>query len=1769
MVLVIVFRFRCTMRRVVSTATVDSSNQESNRDLFVINRDLLSNKEKGVGREEIKPKIHGVARVISHGPTPKNENNYDSTSSMSSSVSASLLTHELLSQSERKNQIQFDEINFESLKNTIQKQKNSKPKPSVIPSFQNPVQVRPENLVRKVASTVAPDSYLGFTTGSAVTNKKPRLTVKPLNNRDSSGPMTHNSTPVRKIASRPKNNETNKITTSSWRKNTRNAKKIIESEKTKLATETEVNEPEVLPEPEVKIANNQSEEQSPSEFENIIENNISPEVFGILKELQLDLVPENKLSSSLPKPEQIQKTKIKKSNAQSAITVIPQQEKKRHYKSDEVKLFMQKQKEKRRLGELKKRKEVKLKEEKMEKELAKLKDRQNKMAKRNSKIKIEKNIKLNSRSNSSKSSNFDPYAKALEIIGDLEGKSSIPPNNPSKQHVTEENVNFENLEQKSSIESSNGISIPEFKSLPSIKPEVTLESEMGTPPGILNKSNSSHISAISSNMKVENYLDKSCDNIPVKGGTNKIDSRKVEHLRLLNSLKNQSDDITKRTLIMTNKLNQIESNKEVVPPGTQLINFKNIKIPTFPNDDQQTNQEQIQVQSSNEIIDPVMKPEVPVGTTGSNGQNVYAQVYPTKEYPEPIEAEAKKFKNDSFVRARSPDELNLVNLMYQKEKERRKREKREKRKKRSKREKRESEKGLSASLISISKSQNQTSGTSVQQILSKNNYKNESHDSMTTISNDYSTPFEASSTARDKSKLTSTKIETSTFSDSSVHIAESSQILTEKNQTSNSIHSGQASISIVESSIHEVTEQAVDSSISESYTQQTTNLSETEIGEKQETTLERIINENGGGNDKMILVDQIEQKTFLNEMRQIQETGKKAAELMLKASRNMAKQADLTVTSTSEMVNPTTEANSGTILESGPLPPSSDEEENNIEQRGLITYEASSTSGTITSKISPRTETAVQTEVETETQISINGTQTGSSKVIPTESTKIYTEKAITDYSSDKFLSDESDFDKSLTMLTPSVEHRERVRRQRIPSEQSSSDLDIALDDSFTTFMKDMVDQFMTKKSNRTKFAHHMSSAKEKAAKEKKKREKEMKRYYKSKKTNFDEKMVSIPGGSNSGHALDITTGNSGSDTSFASSASTVDRVKKYFSAVNESFLTKREQELQKRRKRAEKLLKWKRRLDEQEKSIIRIEEKAGNIGQTQRNIESEISTERDLPDERSLQESEITTEDTTNHTTLSETDLDQSDVDIRIRAMKDKLRQRQHHAAKLRKQLKKTSNREKLELSGKVEALRSQIEKFDRLIAEGKQELANLSAEEWPEGGVKPRIRSPSKDSSVSSNSSINQLRISSSKIKSLTSDDSAVSPRRSPLPKVPQDKNKNSSVSSETSTIDDEYTKTFSRAATEANTEVYTEIGTEKSSEKSNSDKSENESETNNRTISPIEIKSTITDASCESSVTAETTNTISMEQNKTKDDSLSQQCSGHESKSITKAINVEPEMMVNTIVENMIDELIGDIQDKQAFKEKLKNETELEDGGIDAENILPGGAAELEDDSLIKALLDHVERQEENENRSNNQMQGRSDTPPLLPKFRSFSEVSTTARSFAPSLFFSANPLIEKIPFVLVESDKDWIEALWSFCRELTHSCLFKSKIKTDQRLNKKPWEKARFSSIPKFSKVNPKSPEELNDVIQAELKNLLSPTGPVLDERVLQKMGSKSRKDRVDLLLIGELREEEKVWTEYDEDEDQVMNILTDSIFDLLISDTIHAARQVEIQYNSST
>lgn len=103
----------------------------------------------------------------------------------------------------------------------------------------------------------------------------------------------------------------------------------------------------------------------------------------------------------------------------------------------------------------------------------------------------------------------------------------------------------------------------------------------------------------------------------------------------------------------------------------------------------------------------------------------------------------------------------------------------------------------------------------------------------------------------------------------------------------------------------------------------------------------------------------------------------------------------------------------------------------------------------------------------------------------------------------------------------------------------------------------------------------------------------------------------------------------------------------------------------------------------------------------------------------------------------ISETDLDQSDADIKVRVLKDKLKDKQKEARRLRAQLGSSLDRcdETVASLGKQEALRQQINRIDNIIAEVKSQISIASLVD-EEPGLKPRIRSPSKDSSVSSNS-------------------------------------------------------------------------------------------------------------------------------------------------------------------------------------------------------------------------------------------------------------------------------------------------------------------------------------------------------------------------------------------------------------------------------------------------
>ena len=129
------------------------------------------------------------------------------------------------------------------------------------------------------------------------------------------------------------------------------------------------------------------------------------------------------------------------------------------------------------------------------------------------------------------------------------------------------------------------------------------------------------------------------------------------------------------------------------------------------------------------------------------------------------------------------------------------------------------------------------------------------------------------------------------------------------------------------------------------------------------------------------------------------------------------------------------------------------------------------------------------------------------------------------------------------------------------------------------------------------------------------------------------------------------------------------------------------------------------------------------------------------------MQESITTNEDTTQHTTYSETDLDHSDADIKVKVLKQKLASRQKEAKRLRAQLDSSVDKDDISsgtfhvillfanlILAKQDALKQQISRIDSIISEVKTQLSTASIDE--ETGLKPRIRSPSKDSSVSSNS-------------------------------------------------------------------------------------------------------------------------------------------------------------------------------------------------------------------------------------------------------------------------------------------------------------------------------------------------------------------------------------------------------------------------------------------------
>merc|ERR1712072_425750 len=86
--------------------------------------------------------------------------------------------------------------------------------------------------------------------------------------------------------------------------------------------------------------------------------------------------------------------------------------------------------------------------------------------------------------------------------------------------------------------------------------------------------------------------------------------------------------------------------------------------------------------------------------------------------------------------------------------------------------------------------------------------------------------------------------------------------------------------------------------------------------------------------------------------------------------------------------------------------------------------------------------------------------------------------------------------------------------------------------------------------------------------------------------------------------------------------------------------------------------------------------------------------------------------------------------------------------------------------------------------------------------------------------------------------------------------------------------------------------------------------------------------------------------------------------------------------------------------------------------------------------------------------------------------------------------------------------------------------------------------------------PKDASSLSSIITREVMVAFGYEKRAAKENLIVRWSPQKRRDRVDQILVRELHAEEKEWTDYSEDETIVKNSVTDSLFELLLTDTVH-------------
>ncbi|ESP00904.1 hypothetical protein LOTGIDRAFT_140328, partial [Lottia gigantea] len=91
--------------------------------------------------------------------------------------------------------------------------------------------------------------------------------------------------------------------------------------------------------------------------------------------------------------------------------------------------------------------------------------------------------------------------------------------------------------------------------------------------------------------------------------------------------------------------------------------------------------------------------------------------------------------------------------------------------------------------------------------------------------------------------------------------------------------------------------------------------------------------------------------------------------------------------------------------------------------------------------------------------------------------------------------------------------------------------------------------------------------------------------------------------------------------------------------------------------------------------------------------------------------------------------------------------------------------------------------------------------------------------------------------------------------------------------------------------------------------------------------------------------------------------------------------------------------------------------------------------------------------------------------------------------------------------------------------------------------------------------PTTVDELRPTVHKAVNDILGVNGMRKADRVKNKFNIRKKKDNVDNILTLQLREEEPDWVDYNADELDVKNALADSIFEVLLAETVETCSKI--------